>query len=672
MDGTETRAVSAPSRRPLRKAFARAGVAIVVIATLGSAGLVSVTSTTAGALGPNAIRAGFDANVFAGNDDGSTTVALPFPIHFFTADYNQLFLNNNGNVTFDAALSTFTPFDLSTANRVIIAPFFADVDTRNGNPVTYGTGTVDGHAAFGVNWPGVACFDQIDSVLNRFQMILIDRSDVAAGDFDVEFNYDQIQWETGTASGGNGTCLGGNSARVGYSDGTPANTFELPGSAVNGAFLDSNLQTGLVHNSLNTTQLGRYIFAVRSGQPRTPTTLTTSLTGATQSGATITVPTATAVTDAATLSGANAATADGTVTYTVYSDATCSAAEANGGTKTVTGGSVPLSDPVTFTSPGTHYWQASYSGDDANSTSTSTCGDEVETVIPPLVTSITGTPDPVTAGDNVKYTVTVTNNGASAVSGVQLTDTLPATTTLVSAVAAGGCSGTAPVTCALGTIAPAGSGSATIIVRTSSGSGGTTVTDSATSGGSTANFATHIVASVPGNASGFVSPGGSINSGGNNPANLSLPNTGPGATVTLTQQASGNTFCQGPCNGTATFVSDFGGYSDPAHPIDLKLTFLDTGALATLKDYALSTIYKVRDDATVGVPVPDCKDNPSWTAKQKAAAALRRLVRLGTQSGIANPAPCVDRRTVAYVGHSQYAVTFEILFLSDDGGFSRR
>ena len=47
-----------------------------------------------------------------------------------------------------AALPTFTPFDLSTAGRVIIAAFFADVDTRVGNTATYGSGAVDGHSAW--------------------------------------------------------------------------------------------------------------------------------------------------------------------------------------------------------------------------------------------------------------------------------------------------------------------------------------------------------------------------------------------------------------------------------------------------------------------------------------------------------------------------------------------
>jgi uncharacterized repeat protein (TIGR01451 family) len=630
----------------------------------------------ASALGPNAIRPGFNSSEFTANDDASTTVALPFTVDFFGTSYNHLFLNNNGNVTFDAELSTFTPFDLSTAGRVIIAAFFADVDTRVGNAATYGSGTVNGRPAWGVDWNGVGCFDQNASVLNYFQLLLVDRSDIGVGDFDIEFNYDQIQWEAGAASGGDANCLNGSAARAGYSDGTAGNTFELPGSGANGAFLDSNPLTGLVNHSLNNAQLGRYDFPVRSGQPRTSTTVATSLSGGAQSGASIAVPTGTSVTDGATLSGANAATATGTVTYTAYSDNSCTTPEASGGTKTVSAGSVPNSDAVVFATAGTRYWQAAYSGDSLNLASTSTCGDEVETVNPAinLATSIVGTPDPVTAGNDVQYNVTVKNNGTAAVPAVQVTDALPAGTTFVSATAPSACIGTGPVTCQLGTIGSGASATATIVVRTAAGSGGTTVTDSATTtpGAGFASFATHITTPVAGTVTAFVPPGGSIDTGGNNPANLTLPNTGVGSVVTITQRPSGNNFCQGACNGTASFVSDFPGYNDPTHPIRLKLTFTDSNVVTGLTDYATSTIYKVRDDATVGVKVPDCKDNPAWTSKQKAEAALRRLLRAGTQSGIANPAPCVDKRTIVKGSGNTYKVTFEILFLSDDGGFSRR
>src|SRR5262249_26348685 len=45
----------------------------------------------------------------------------------------------------------------------------------------------------------------------------------------------------------------------------------------------------------------------------------------------------------------------------------------------------------------------------------------------------TDTPDPVQAGNNLTYTITVQNNGPLAAQNVQLTDTVPATTTFVSA-----------------------------------------------------------------------------------------------------------------------------------------------------------------------------------------------------------------------------------------------
>jgi hypothetical protein len=79
--------------------------------------------------------------------------------------------------------------------------------------------------------------------------------------------------------------------------------------------------------------------------------------------------------DSATLSGATA-DADGTVTYTVYTNSSCTTSFADGGTKTVTNGSVPDSDPVTFNAAGDYYWQAVYSGDANNNQATSDCTSE--------------------------------------------------------------------------------------------------------------------------------------------------------------------------------------------------------------------------------------------------------------------------------------------------------
>lgn len=214
-----------------------------------------------------AIRGGqFNSNTLPGNDDGSTgLVGLGFTVNFFGVNRSDGFVNNNGNFTFDNPLSTFTPFNLSTTNRQILAPFFADVDTRSAASmdVTYGTGMVDGRNAFGVNWIDVGFFSNRDVVHNDFQLVIIDRSDTGVGNFDFEFNYDRILWETGQASGGDANGRGGNSARAGWSNGA-THSFELTGSAVNGAFLDGG-PNALISNSLNSNVLGRYLFNVRNG-----------------------------------------------------------------------------------------------------------------------------------------------------------------------------------------------------------------------------------------------------------------------------------------------------------------------------------------------------------------------------------------------------------------------
>lgn len=105
--------------------------------------------------------------------------------------------------------------------------------------------------------------------LNTFELILVDRSDTGVGNFDIEFNYNTMQWETGDASGGSGG-IGGISAAVGYSNGISGASnifFQLPGSLVNGALINGgpNALISNSRNSRNSTVPGRYYFQVRNG-----------------------------------------------------------------------------------------------------------------------------------------------------------------------------------------------------------------------------------------------------------------------------------------------------------------------------------------------------------------------------------------------------------------------
>ncbi len=191
-------------------------------------------------------RGGFNSSSLSANDDSSTgSVDIGFSANFFGTTYSSLYVNNNGNLTFNGSLSTFTPFDLGTTTTPIIAPFFADVDTRGTGTLTYGQGTVGGNNAFGATWNAVGYWSQNVNPTNTFQVILIDRSDIGTGDFDIEFNYDQIGWDSSV----------GNSARVGYANGL-GTFYEEAGSGVNGAFLDGG-SNSLVDQSI--------LYTVRNG-----------------------------------------------------------------------------------------------------------------------------------------------------------------------------------------------------------------------------------------------------------------------------------------------------------------------------------------------------------------------------------------------------------------------
>lgn len=207
------------------------------------------------------------ATTLPANDDGSSgEVGLPFTLNFYGTEYSSLWVNNNGNVTLDGPLAAYTPFGLYATDRAIIAPFFADVDTRaaGSSPVRYSYGTTQfqGREAFCVNWVDVGYYNGHSDKLNSFQLLLVSRPDKGDGAFDIVFNYDKIQWETGDASGGSNG-YGGTPARVGFAsgDGVAGTATELPGSGLSRAFLDQN--SGLKWSKLGSDVLGRYVFSVR-------------------------------------------------------------------------------------------------------------------------------------------------------------------------------------------------------------------------------------------------------------------------------------------------------------------------------------------------------------------------------------------------------------------------
>lgn len=221
---------------------------------------VLLTAAPAALLAQNAVRtnAGFRAAQLPSNDDQSSpAVAIGFPINLFNRNYTQLYVNNNGNLTFNGPLSDFTPDPISLLNQPIVAAYWGDVDTRSGlGTVYYGRDTVNGRPAFAATYESVGYFSLGGDKRNTFQIVLIDQG---SGNFDVELNYNQIQWDRTDTSV---------TAEAGYTNGLSGSNrrfYRLNGSGQSGAFLDSN-PNGLRNTSLNSTVRGRHVLFSRDGQ----------------------------------------------------------------------------------------------------------------------------------------------------------------------------------------------------------------------------------------------------------------------------------------------------------------------------------------------------------------------------------------------------------------------
>ncbi len=218
--------------------------------------------------------AGFGENFLDRNDDESTTeidITSIFEdgINFFGREFDSLWVNNNGSVTFNGPRSEFTPTVITdNNNNPEITPFFADVDTLGSATIASPGGTSTGsnlvyydfdtvNDRFIVTWDDVGYYSSHTDLTNAFQLVLTDLGD---GDFNIEFRYENIDWTTGDVSGGeNG--LGGTVARAGWtaSTGDPDAYFELPVSGDQAGILALDETAG------NTGEIGIWSFDVRSG-----------------------------------------------------------------------------------------------------------------------------------------------------------------------------------------------------------------------------------------------------------------------------------------------------------------------------------------------------------------------------------------------------------------------
>ena len=161
----------------------------------------------------------FGENVVDIGDDNSTgaidiTSVFPSGINIFGRTFTSMYVNNNGNVTFDQALGTFAAANniITSAAHPIFAVFLADVDTRGvlpNLPTPGGTSTGTNRVfwdldparrAITITWDDVGYFPSQSDLLNAFQMRI---TRLGNNSFTIEYRYESINWVRGSASGGN-------------------------------------------------------------------------------------------------------------------------------------------------------------------------------------------------------------------------------------------------------------------------------------------------------------------------------------------------------------------------------------------------------------------------------------------------------------------------------------
>ncbi len=152
------------------------------------------------------------SSVLGATDDASTAaMPLGFDFEFYGNRYNQFYVATNGIVSFGQPVSTFLgSFPQPVA---MVAPFWADVDTRGQGTITVLTGVnARGHRFAQVDWTAVGYFPRMTDKLNTFRLYI---EDDPAGDV-VAFRYDNLEW-TDTTVG----------ALVGFNGGTGQPYFVL-------------------------------------------------------------------------------------------------------------------------------------------------------------------------------------------------------------------------------------------------------------------------------------------------------------------------------------------------------------------------------------------------------------------------------------------------------------
>jgi uncharacterized repeat protein (TIGR01451 family) len=276
--------------------------------------------------------------------------------------------------------------------------------------------------------------------------------------------------------------------------------------------------------------------------------------------------------------------------------------------------------------------------------------------------TVADSPDPVTAGQNLTYTITANNAGPSNAATVSLNDTLPAGTSFASLSAPGGWSCTTPAVAASGTIScsspslAVGNAVFTLTVAVDPGTlAGTTISNTATASSLTSD-------PVPGNESGTASTTvaasadlgvaiagvpSAANAGGNVTFTITASNAGPSNAAAVVVSA--------PLPAGMTFVSlsSPGGWSCATPPMGAAGTVTcsnpsfavasQTFTLIATIDPGTAPAASFSNTVAVSATTPDGN-----TSNNNAAAATTTVQTTSTTSLNSNHNPSANGQSVTF------------------------
>jgi hypothetical protein len=163
-----------------------------------------------------------------------------------------------------------------------------------------------------------------------------------------------------------------------------------------------------------------------------------------------------------------------------------------------------------------------------------------------------------------------------------------------------------------------------------------------------------------------VPPGGTLRLGDSVPsvdqstvATFTLPNTGPGATMTLDTEDSPPSFCGGAvCRGQLLGFNDFDGYTNPKQPAVVRLRY----DRSVVPDGLNARFFVQQTDGGPVTRIAYCAPRPHWTHAQLHNSRVLQHLGYGPHSGYASPSPCINTKKIGPGGFLEVT----ILVLSGD------